>query len=141
MQPNPFEPPAASPDPRHPVATRTPLLLAALGAWGAAAYWALLTALIALGAAMGAVSPTALILPIVLIGLYVLNGVRMFKGEARAVRSLLWLHGVGCLVAIIQVATSSGLFVALQAIKVVIHIFGVATVVMARRHVQNTWLQ
>ena len=46
-----------------------------------------------------------------------------------------------CVVAVMQVATSQGFFVALQAVKVVVHVFGIVTVLMARRHVQNNWLE
>ncbi len=138
---NPYEPPrAVAVENARPV-SKTPLLLAALGAWGAAAYWALLTALLAFGAAMGSVGATNLILPVILIALYATRGVQMLKGEARAIRSLLWLHGVGGVVAVMQVATSQGFFVALQAVKVVVHVFGIVTVLMARRHVQNNWLE
>lgn len=112
---------------------RTPLVLAAIGAWAAAGYWALLTALLVFGAAMGSVSGLHVILPVVLIGFYAYRGVQMFKGDRRAARALLWLHGLGGIIAVLNVMSASGLLVVLQGVKVVIHIFGVVTVLMARR--------
>lgn len=140
---NPYEPPRAAvvEETRERAGSRTTLLLAALGAWAASLYWAALTALIAFGAAMGSVSPTQVILPVVLIGLYAVRGFQIMKGQQRAIRSLMWLHGVGGVFACFQVVTSSGFFVALQAVKVLIHLFGIVTVLMARKHVQNTWLE
>jgi hypothetical protein len=129
---NPYTPPGY---PQATVAspTRTPFLLAAVGAWLAAAYWAALTLLIGVGAVMGSLSGVQIILPVVLVVLYVLRGTQLFKGDPNAARRILWLHGVGGVVAIVQVISGGGLFAILQGIKVAIHVFGGVTAYLAQR--------
>jgi hypothetical protein len=136
---NPYTPPAPPPPgPAYPGATpvnRTPFILAAVGAGLASAYWAALTLLIGLGAALGSGSTAQIIVPCILVVLYALRGWQIFKGDANAARRILWLHGVGGVVAIMQMASGSGILVALQSVKVIIHIFGGVTAYLAQRSV------
>jgi len=106
---------------------RTPFILAGIGALLASVYWAGLTLLILSSVAGGAVSPTQVILPVVLIALYGWRGVQLFKGDPAAARRILWLHGLGVIMALIGAASGSGLIVVLQGVKLAIHVFGLAT--------------
>jgi len=112
---------------------RTPFILAGVGALLASVYWAGLTLLIGVGVASGSVSSMQVILPIVLIVLYALRGFQLFKGDPTAARRILWLHGVGGVMAVIQIASGSTLLVVLQSIKLLIHIFGGVTALLAQR--------
>jgi hypothetical protein len=125
-----FDPePAAAPAPNRLFHT-----LAAVGAGFAALYWAALTAMLALAATSGSVSPAQVILPCVLIGLYAYRGFQLLQGNTAAAQRLIWLHVVGGIVAIAQIATGAqGLFAFLQAFKVAIHIFGGITAFLAAR--------
>ena len=130
MSPNPYEPPTAFGPER---ATRTLFVLAAVGAWAASAYWAALTLMIGLGVATSSASPLQIVLPLVLIGLYAVRGFQVLKGQAAATTRLLWLHGVGGVIALTQVYSGTGILVVLQGIKVAIHVFGGVATYLARR--------
>jgi hypothetical protein len=113
--------------------SRTPFILAALGAGLASVYWAGLTLLIASSVASGSLSPTQVILPLVLVALYALRGFQLFKGDPAAARRILWLHGLGGVMALIAAFSGTGVIVALQGVKLVIHAFGGATALWALR--------
>ncbi len=115
------------------VPNRTPFILAGVAAALASLYWAGLTLLILSSVAGGAVSPTQVILPLVLIALYAWRGVQLFKGDPAAARKILWLHGLGGIMALIGAFSQTGLIVVLQGVKVAIHAFGVATALWAIR--------
>jgi hypothetical protein len=139
MTPNPYQPPAAYQAPPvpgaavAPVVNRTPFILAAVGAWLASAYWGLMTGIIGLGMAFGSTSGTQLLWPLVLIVLYALRGVQIFKGNPAAARGIILLHAVGAIAALLQ-AASGGMFIAmLQGFKVVINVFGAITAYLAYR--------
>ena len=138
MNQNPYEPPHVPagyvPYPNSAKATRTPFILAAVGAWAASAYWALYTLLVGIGVAMGSGSPIAALAPIVLIVLYAMRGFQLIKGDPAAIQRILWLHAVGGAMAIFQmIGQDSTLVVALNGIKVAIHIFGGAAAIYAKR--------
>jgi hypothetical protein len=118
-----------------PSINRTPFILAGIGALAASAYWGLLTVLLFVGVASGGVSPAQIILPCVLVGLYAVRGFQLFQGDPRAASRILWLHIVGGALAIIYVITGSGFWVALQGLKVAIHVFGGVTAYLAKRSV------
>ena len=113
--------------------SRTPFILAGIAAALASLYWAGLTLLTLSSVAGGAVSPTQVILPVVLIALYAWRGVQLFKGDPAAARKILWLHGLGGIMALIGAFSQTGLIVVLQGVKVAIHAFGVATALWAIR--------
>jgi hypothetical protein len=112
---------------------RTPFILAGIGALAASAYWGLLTLLIFMGVAAGGVSPAQIILPCVLVGLYAVRGFQLFQGDPRAAARNHSLPRVGCLFAVMYVVMGHGIWVALQGLKVVIHVFGGVTAYMAKR--------
>lgn len=133
---NPYE----SPGERGPdsmsaePARKTIFVLAAIGSGLAALYWAGLTALIGLAAATSKeVSGTQIILPCVLIGLYALRAFQIWKGDPNAARRVLWLHVVGGAVAVFQMTSGAPLWIALNVIKVAIHVFGGITAYRASR--------
>lgn len=122
---SPYQPPGPSPDALP--ASRTPFILAGIGGFAAAGYWALLTLILgfAVYSGAGGVSTTSVVMPVVLIALYAYRGVLVMRGDPRSAKSLLWLHAVGGLFAAFSLATSIGMFAAfLQGLKVAIHIFG-----------------
>ncbi len=137
--PNPYQPPAPYPASPYgaPVTNRTPFVLAAVGAWLASAYWAVMTVLLGLGAALGSGSATQIIWPVVLIVLYAMRGFQIFKGDPNAARRILWLHGIGAVAALLQAfasfAAGSAFVAALQGMKVVINVFGGITAYYAHR--------
>lgn len=134
MNLNPYEPPGPHDDrPGIEPPQRTIFILAAIGAWIAGAYWAALTLLLGLGVAAGSVSATQIILPCVLIGLYAVRGFQIFKGDPAAARRVLWLHGIGGIVALVQMFSGGALLIVLQAFKVAIHGFGAVTAYLAGR--------
>jgi hypothetical protein len=148
MTPNPYEPPRPySPEqnpqayyPQSAVVTtvdRTPFVLAAVGAWLAGAYWAALTLLILVGASSGNGSMTSVIMPFILIFLYAARGFNLFKGDPKAAQTILWLHGFGIFAAISQMASGGGIIVALQSVKILIHVFGGVTALLALRAVKE----
>lgn len=116
-----------------PPVNRTPFVLAAVGAFLASAYWAGLTLLITFGVATGAVSGFQIILPCVLIALYALRGYQLWKGDPAAATRVLWLHGIGGVMAVLQIASGGTILMVLQGIKLLIHIFGGVTAFMAQR--------
>ena len=153
MNPNPYEPPrsyeaSANPAnyggyaqagyPQSGVAarvSRTPFILAAVGAWAASGYWALLTLLTAISAAMGSGSFAGVIVPCYLIVMYAVRGFQIIKGDPGAAQRIILLHVVGAVFTVFYIATGNGeaLVVGLQSIKVVIHLFGGTTAYLARR--------
>jgi hypothetical protein len=139
MNLNPYQPPQPPGPPGYPpggtaaTVNRTPFVLAAVGAGLASAYWAGLTLLIGLGAAVGAGSVTRIFVPCILVVLYALRGWQLFKGDVGAAKRILWLHAVGGVIALTQMASGGGLLVALQGVKVVIHIFGGVAAYFAQR--------
>jgi hypothetical protein len=138
MTPNPYEPPrAAGPTAAVATASRGPFVLAAVGAFLAGGYWALITLLLVAGVAAGSVSGAQIILPVILIALYIARGTQLLRGDPMAARRILWLHGVGGIAAIVQMQSSTGLVVTLQGIKVVIHVFGGITAFLAQRSVSR----
>lgn len=112
---------------------RSSFVLASIGAWLASAYWAALTLLIVFGVVMGSVSGVQIILPCVLIGFYAWRGFQVFKGDRRAAKGLLWLHGVGAAMAMLRMSAGGTVLVVLYAIKIAIHIFGAVTAYLAQR--------
>ena len=74
-----------------------------------------------------------MIQPCVLIGLYALRGYQLFKGDPAAATRVLWLHGIGGLMAILNIFSGSALLVVLQSIKLAIHVFGAVTAYLAQR--------
>jgi hypothetical protein len=127
---NPYQPP----DPQPGMApSRTPFLLAGIGALAASAYWALYTGLVGLSVAGAGVSPVRMILPFVLIVLYAVRGFQIFKGDGRAATSILWLHGIGGIMAVINMASGDPMIIGLNALKLLIHIFGAVTAHLARK--------
>jgi len=137
---NPYDPPRPGalsnvpyPQPTAPVVNRTPFVLAAVGAWCAAGYWALMTLFLGLGVMTGSGSGVGLIFPVILIGLYASRGLQIFRGDPSAVRRILWLHGIGAIAAISQAAQSQGLVAGLQGLKVVINLCGLAAAFWAFR--------
>lgn len=131
---NPYQPPGPPPGyARARPVSRTPFVLAGVGAFLASAYWALLTLLIGLASATGSASSMNLILPIVLIALYAWRGINVIKGDPASARSLLWLHGIGGFFAMTQLTHGGGIFVVLQGLKVLIHVFGGITAFLAHR--------
>ncbi len=138
MSPNPYQPPAPAPiDPRSAAAQspgdRSLFILAGVGALLASAYWAALTLLIGVASAVGNVSPTQVLLPIVLIVLYALRGFQLVKGNPAAAKRILWLHGIGGIVAVLQIMSGGTLVMVLNVIKVAIHLFGGVTAFLALR--------
>jgi hypothetical protein len=142
VSPNPYQPPSG-PDPyaspsRDDSSSRVLFTLAGVGALFASGYWALMTGLTGLNAAFGSGSATALILPVYLIVVYAMRGFRLFKGDARAAQRILWLHGVGAVFAVLQITQGrSTIVMALQAFKVLIHVFGGVTAYLALRSVSG----
>ena len=141
MNPNPYESPRVYGAPPSPpsagTATRTPFILAAVGAWMASAYWALLTVLIGLGVAFGSGSAISVVFPCILIVLYALRGWQLIKGDASAAQRILFLHIIGCVAAFSQMASGDGIVLLLQSIKVLIHVFGGVAAYFARRAAQQ----
>jgi hypothetical protein len=136
---NPYSAPGSGGYPGEPgggsPSARGTFLLAAIGAWFAAAYWALMTGLYGLGAALGSGSVVNLLLPGVLIVLYILRGMQVLRGDAGAARRLLVLHCVGGAVALLNVAGASSfpLVMGLHCVKLLVHVFGGIGAEMARR--------
>ena len=96
--------------------------LGAIGAFAAAAYWALLTFLIGVSGQ----SPVQMLVPFILIGLYAYRGYQLMTGNVVAAKGLIWLHGIGAVMTIIQIAGGATLFV-LLGVKIAIHAFGLVT--------------
>jgi len=132
---NPYQPPGDYAPSGAAVAAvnRGPFILAAVGAWLAGAYWAAITLLLTFGVATGTVSGAQIILPCILIALYAMRGWQLFQGDPAAARRILWLHGVGGVAAIVQMMAGGPIIVVLNSIKVLIHIFGGITAILAQR--------
>lgn len=117
----------ASFQPEEPELRRSPSLqgastLAAIGGFAAAAYWALLTALIGISG----LSAIQMLLPFVLIALYAYRGYQLMKGNVSAANNLMWLHGIGAVMTVFQLTTGNAAQV-LLGVKIVIHAFGLVT--------------
>jgi hypothetical protein len=146
MTPNPYQPPnpyagapaGASPGAGVAVVNRTPLVLAAIGAWLASLYWAATALLRALDAAMGGVSGVSAVLPVLLVVFYAMRGLQVFRGDPAAARRLLWLHVVGAVAALVQTLSASGLWAGLSGVKVLINLFGAVTAFLAQRAIAQS---
>lgn len=68
-----------------------------------------------------------IILPSLLIALYVMRGVQVFKGDPAAATGLLWLHGIGAVMTLVQLSSGAGPVFVLNVIKILIHVFGGVT--------------
>lgn len=133
--PNPYAQSSYAPRVQPREVTRTPFILAAIGAWLACAYWAALTLLFGISAALGSGSFFSVIFPCVLIFLYAARGLQLIKGDAAAAQRIIWLHLLGMVGAVMQMgsAKGAGIVIALQAVKILIHIFGGITAFLAHR--------
>jgi hypothetical protein len=130
MQTNPYEPPTADvPAPERKKA----LVLAGIGAWLASAYWAAITLLLMLSVAARPAGGAQLLMPVFLVGIYAVRGYQMFMGDVSAARRILWIHGVGGVLAAVQVAEGAGMVMVLHAVKVLIHVFGGAAAWRAQK--------
>lgn len=132
MSTNPYQSPLSS-DGSPAAGSRTPYILAGIGALMASLYWGGLTLLIAIGVSGGSVSGFQMVLPILLIGFYAVRAFQLFQGQKSAAKSVLWLHGVGGAFAILQIVSGNPIAVVLQVIKLVIHVFGAITAYLAYR--------
>ena len=141
-EPNPYQspqyqqapyaqPPYAAVPPRP--MNRTPFILGGIGALATSAYWGLLTLFIGVAAASGGASAFQLVFPVILIVLYAMRGIQLFKGDPTAARRLLWLHGVGAVVGLIQLTSPDTIVVVLYAVKVGLHVFGGVMAYLALR--------
>lgn len=144
MNVNPYEPPQAQrafpyPQVPSPTVNRTPFVLAAVGAWCASGYWALMTLLIGVGVMTGSSSGFGLVFPVILIGLYATRGMQIWKGDPQAVKRILWLHGIGAFAAASQAAQSHGIAAGLQGLKVIINLGGLAAAFWAYRTLQRAF--
>lgn len=119
MSMNPFDAPDASASNR-----KMPNMLAAAGAWLASLYWALLTLLIVFGTIAGTVSALQLVFPAFLIAAYAWRGLQVFQGHDDAAQSLLWLHALGAITAVMTLYGGGGVIYVLYGIKLAIHVFG-----------------
>gem|GEM_PF-6072742 len=124
---NPYEPPGLYEPPQQPT-SKTPFILAAIGAFAASLYWAGLTLLIGLSEASG----VQMVMPFVLVGLYAFRGFQVYSGDPAAAQRLLWLHGIGAAMTVFQMTQGGdGVVMLLQGIKVGIHLFGGGTAYFA----------
>jgi hypothetical protein len=141
MTPNPYQPPSAyggpppgaSPGVGAVVVNRTPFVLAGIGAGLASVYWAASALLRAIDSAAGGVSGMSVVLPILLVVLYAMRGVQVFRGDPSAAQRLLWLHVVGAVAALLQTLAASGFYAGMAGVKVIINIFGAVTAFLATR--------
>ncbi len=129
--PGPYAPPATAVAVGAP--SRTLFILAGVGALLASGYWALMTLLLVVGMAAGTVSGTTLVFPVILIVLYALRGLQIIKGDVAATRRILWLHGVGAIAAVVQMASGNVILIAMNAIKICVHLFGGTMAWLAHR--------
>ena len=140
MNQNPYQAPSmlvSSPQGPAAAPNRTLFVLAGVGSLLACAYWAGMTLLLGLGMAMGTGSAFNLFFPVILIVLYAVRGLQILKGDVMATRRILWLHVVGSVAAVVQMMTGNVIMIALNAIKVCIHLFGGTTAVLATRSVND----
>jgi hypothetical protein len=130
VSPNPYQPPGAS-DRREPgQPNRTPFVLAAVGAGLASLYWA---AMVVLVLSMGDAAGPQAFIPIVLVGLYGYRGYQIFTGDKQAAQRILWLHGIGAVMAFIQMMSGASGLAVFQGVKVAINVFGAITAYLATR--------
>jgi hypothetical protein len=135
---DPYRPPSAQAVAEPAAApNRRLFVLAAIGAGLASVYWAALTLLLGFGAASGSTSGTQVILPCVLVVLYAVRGFKILSGDRKAARGILWLHGLGALMAVMRLLAGNPITVALQTVKIAIHIFGGVTAYLAQRAPQD----
>jgi hypothetical protein len=117
--------------------TRSPfVLLAAIGAGLASASWALMTVIMGLALLSpdsATSSPTMMLGPCLLIVLYAWRGIQIYQGDAGALTRILWLHGLGAVMSVVQFVTGGPLMWLLQGIKISTHIFGLVSAFLARR--------
>ena len=114
-------------------AERPSFLLAALGAWLAAGYWGVTSLLYGASVSNGKSSPVQVIMPLVLVGLYAWRGFQILKGDANAIRRIIWLHLFGGVMAILQIfLIQLPLVQIIYGVKILIHIFGAITGKLAR---------
>jgi hypothetical protein len=126
--PNPYQPPGA-PDQREPgQPNRTPFVLAAVGAGLASVYWA---AMVVLVLSMGAAADPQTFVPIVLVGFYGYRGYQIFGGDKQAAQRILWLHGIGVLMAFMQMMSGESGLAVFQGVKIAINVFGAITAYLA----------
>jgi hypothetical protein len=115
---SPITPESQDPD-------RTLCTLAAVGAALASTYWGALVALMLLGMFGGyAISPLQVALPILLIVLYAMRAVRVYRGDRSAARRLAWLHLIGGVFGLIYLTNYGSVIATLYGIKVAIHVLG-----------------
>jgi hypothetical protein len=131
---NPYQPPEGRPVDAAP--NKRIFVLAGIGALAASAYWGLQTLVRGLSAASSgsSLSFIGLVLPAVLVVAYATRGFQLFKGDVSAAASILFLHGIGGLMAMLQMAQYPEQRV-LQVVKLLIHIFGGVTAYLARKSV------
>jgi hypothetical protein len=128
--PNPYQPPGA-PDQRQPgQPNRAPFVLAAVGAALASLYWA---AMVVLVLSMGASADAQTFIPVVLVGFYAYRGYQIFGGDKQAAQRILWLHGIGALMAFMQIMSGASGLAVFQGVKIAINIFGAITAYLATR--------
>jgi hypothetical protein len=137
MNQNPYQPPnpygqyPQGPSGQGPMGAppnRTMFMLAGAAAMAAAAWWALVTLLLFM--AGGSSAPIQMILPIVLVVLYTLRGLRLFKYDTLAAKRIILLHVIGAVAAVINMRYGAYTF---EGIKVAINIFGAITAYLASR--------
>lgn len=137
MNQNPYQAPGLYAPPTTALAaaapSRTLFILAGVGAFLASAYWALMTLLLVAGMAVGTVSGATLIFPVILIVLYALRGLQILKGDVAATRRILWLHGVGAIAAMVQMASGNVILIGMNVIKICVHLFGGTMAYLAHR--------
>lgn len=81
----------------------------------------------------GGASGLRALLPLVLVGLYVVRGAQVYRGDPATPTRLIWLHGVGAVFAVFQMSNGPTTFVTFQGIKVAINLFGALTAYLALR--------
>jgi hypothetical protein len=134
MKLDPYQPPGvlAAAEPATPTSRRL-FILAAIGAGLASVYWAALTVILGFGAASGSTSGVQVVLPCVLVVLYAMRGFKILKGDRAAARGILWLHGLGALMAVLRLLAGDPVTIVLQGVKIAIHVFGGITAYLAQR--------
>ena len=129
---NPYQRPTF--DPEHgglPPGNRTAVLLAVAGAFLAAAYWTVLILLMFASGAGSAMSPLQIVLPLIVIALYAMRGVQLYRGDTRMATNLMWLHVLGGLFTAYALARPGAAY-ALHGVKLAIHVFGAVTAYLAK---------
>ena len=140
MNQNPYQAPAMvvpGPGVAADAPNRLLFILAGVGALLACAYWAGMTLLLGASMYLGSGSAANLLFPVILIVLYGVRGFQIIKGDVAATKRITWLHVVGGIAAVVQMLTGNVLVIALNAVKVCIHLFGATTAVLATRSVSR----